>query len=294
MSKSLRSRSSKIDDDAAADQLFLAPREQLAGRLVGHADHAVGRRHEHRVGHAAEHVGQVVLVDRRLAQLLAHALERRLQLAELVAPADFHRARVVALRDAIRALDQRRDRPMHAASGPPGEREAERERDERRGRRRAAATCAAGARCIESNCVRAAVESGRALARADLDLDFADGLRRDRCPATTRRSARTGTMALRVMSPLPPRPGGATRKISLPADIAQHDAQHRVVALEIFDFGDEQLAVALAARRPTTRSETWRASSPARSVSSPSTRLRESADGGVEQRRRAARGSRRP
>ena len=78
--------------DAAADQLFFAPGEQLAGRLVGHADHAVGRGHEHRVGHAAEHVGQVVLVDRRLAQLLAHALERRLQLAELVAPPDFHAA----------------------------------------------------------------------------------------------------------------------------------------------------------------------------------------------------------
>ena len=161
MSKSPRSRSSKIETMLRPHQLFLAPGQQLAGRLVGHADDAVGRGHEHRVGHAAEHVGQVVLVDRGLAQLLAHALERGLQFAELIAPAHFQRPRVVALRDPVGALDERGD-GLRGRGGPPTRRASrpDRQRDAGRGRRRAAAPCASALRCIASNCVRAAAVSG--------------------------------------------------------------------------------------------------------------------------------------
>src|SRR6185295_10737650 len=65
------------------------------------------------------------LVDGGLAQLLPHALERRLQLAELVASPDLERPGVVTLRDAVGALDERGDRLVHAAPGPPGQRESE-------------------------------------------------------------------------------------------------------------------------------------------------------------------------
>ena len=51
---------------------------------------------------------EVVLVDRGLAQPLAHALERGLQVAELVAAPDVDGARIVALADAFGALDERR------------------------------------------------------------------------------------------------------------------------------------------------------------------------------------------
>ncbi len=233
---------------AAADQLFLAPGEQFAGRLVGHADDAVGRGHEHRVGHAAEHVGQVVLVDGRLAQFLAHALERRLQLAELVAAADFERSRVVALRNAIGALDERGDGGVHAAAGPPGERQADRERDDSQaaGQQQRLAHLHALHR-IELRACRARFL--RAFARADFDFDFADGLRRhdarhglhigtQRCAGAARDAGVTVCLA-------PPGVDLVTR------GVAQHHAEHGVVTREAFDLRVQQLRDRRGARHRT-------------------------------------------
>ena len=60
----------------------------------------------------------------RLAQLAAHALERLLQLAELVAAHDVERTGVVALADAVGAADQRGDGLLDLAAGAPAERNA--------------------------------------------------------------------------------------------------------------------------------------------------------------------------
>ena len=72
-------------EDAAAEQLLLGVAQQLAGGGVGDLDHAVRGGHEHRVRHAVEHAVQVALVDRRTAQAAAHALQRLLQVPELIA-----------------------------------------------------------------------------------------------------------------------------------------------------------------------------------------------------------------
>ena len=65
------------------------------------------------------------------AELLPHALERMLQLAELVAPRDVQGARVVALADAVRRADQSRDRPRKLARDEPGAQQAERHQRQR-------------------------------------------------------------------------------------------------------------------------------------------------------------------
>ena len=64
-----------------AEEVRLGEPEQLLRRLVAAAHDAVGRGHEHGVGKTVEHGVQVILRDRGLAQLLAHALERELQIA---------------------------------------------------------------------------------------------------------------------------------------------------------------------------------------------------------------------
>ncbi len=104
-----------------AEDLLLAVAEELAGGGVGQLDHAVGGGDEHRIRHAVEHAVQVVLVDGRLAQPAAHALERLLQLAELIPAAHLHRARVVALADALGAADQRVDRALDLVHRTPGD-----------------------------------------------------------------------------------------------------------------------------------------------------------------------------
>jgi hypothetical protein len=215
--------------DAAADELIFAPGEQLAGRMVGHADHAVGRGHEHGVGHAAEHVREVVLVDRGLAQLLAHALERLLQLAEFVArPPTFEWPRIVALRDAVGALDQRGDRLVHALASPPGHYEA----------RTAAPTPPSAPETISAFWIcetsslskRERASGNRARARAsDLDLDFTRRFAAWRCPAWSAPVARTGESRC---APCCRDVAGPSPGVQLVAgDVAHHDARaawHRV------------------------------------------------------------------
>ncbi len=161
---------------------------------------AVGRGHEHRVGHAVEHVGQVVLGDGGLAQLLPHALERRLQFAELVAPSDFERPRVVALRDAIRALDERGDGLVHAPTRPPGEHESDQQRD---GAEHAAAISSAlrtWPRSMESKRVRAAAVSGDASSERT-SISISPTVCGVSMPGRVWTLARMGVMALRVMAP---------------------------------------------------------------------------------------------
>ena len=233
-------------DDAASHQLVLAPGEQLAGRLVGHADHAVGRGHEHRVGHAAEHVGQVILVDGGLAQLLAHALERRLQLAELVAPADFQRPRVVAVRDAIRALDERADGLVHAPARPPGEDEADQQCHgaERAGDRQV--PCAPGrARWNRNACVP---RRCRGTLRANgSSISTSPTVRGVSMPGRVCTLARMGVIALRVMAPArsPLAPPGVQLA---PGQVAHLDAEQRAVVLESFRLRCDRAAIATAAR----------------------------------------------
>ena len=76
---------------------------------------------------------EVVLVDRRLAQPAAHPLESLLQLTQLIAPADIHRTRVVALADPLGAFDQRRNGLFELASRAPGQRRCEQATTERQG-----------------------------------------------------------------------------------------------------------------------------------------------------------------
>jgi hypothetical protein len=107
--------------DAAPEDLLLAQGEQLARGGVGQLHHAVRRGDEHRIGHAVEHAVQIALVDRRVAQMRAHALERLLELADDVPPPHLHRAAVIALTDPLGAPDQRRGGGLDAACGAPGE-----------------------------------------------------------------------------------------------------------------------------------------------------------------------------
>ena len=111
-------------DDAAAEDLFLAEGEQLAGRRVCDLDHAVRRGHEHGIGHAVEHAVQVVLVDRGLPQARAHALERLLQLPHHVVAQHLDGSCVITLSDALGALDERHDGALELVGGPPRERGA--------------------------------------------------------------------------------------------------------------------------------------------------------------------------
>ncbi len=97
-------------DQRLAEQIgFRVAQQPLCG-LVAALDEAVRGGHEHRIAQAVEHGVQVILGDGRFGELLAHALERVLQFAELVAARDVERPRVVAFADAVRRLDQRRDR----------------------------------------------------------------------------------------------------------------------------------------------------------------------------------------
>ncbi len=105
--------------DAAAKDFFLAEAQQLACRGIGELYHTVGRGHEHRVRHAVQDAVQVALVNSVLAQTRAHALERLLQITQHITSPHFERAGVVALPDAVGALDEGIDRPLDPVRGPP-------------------------------------------------------------------------------------------------------------------------------------------------------------------------------
>ncbi len=104
-----------------AGEIFLAVAEQPHGRVVDALDDAVRRRDEHGVVHAVEHARQVVLRDRRLLQLLPHAIERHFQVGDLVVARDLVRPRVVAFADALGRADQLDDRPLETLREHPGD-----------------------------------------------------------------------------------------------------------------------------------------------------------------------------
>ena len=104
-------------DEAAerlAHQVRVAVAEKALRRLVAALDDAVRRSDDYRVAQAVEHRVEIILGDGGLAELLPHALERMLQLAEIIAARDMEGTGVVAFPDAVRRADERRDRP-----GPP-------------------------------------------------------------------------------------------------------------------------------------------------------------------------------
>src|SRR5450759_4268854 len=92
-------------DNAFAEELLFAEAQKPARRGVRHFNDAVRRGHKHSIRHAVEYAVQIVLVDRRLPQFGAHALECVLQLAQIVAPQHIEGSGVVALGDAVGALD---------------------------------------------------------------------------------------------------------------------------------------------------------------------------------------------
>ena len=99
----------RIGDEAGhrlAQQIGLRVPKQFLGGLVAALDDPVRRGDEHGIAQAVEHRVQVILGDGRLGEVLAHAFERALQLAEFVPAHDGERPRVVALADAVGGLDQ--------------------------------------------------------------------------------------------------------------------------------------------------------------------------------------------
>jgi hypothetical protein len=112
-------------DNPAAEDLFLAEPQELAGRGIREFDHAVRRGHEHRVRHAVQNAVEVALVDGVLAQARAHALESLLEIAQPIAPLHLQRTGVVPLSDAVGALDQGIDRRLQLPGRPPRDRSTE-------------------------------------------------------------------------------------------------------------------------------------------------------------------------
>ena len=112
-----------------ADQLIGGIAQQQLRGLIAAFDEPVRRGNEHRIAQTIEHGIEVVLGDGRFVQVLPHALERKLQIAEFVAAHDGERPGVVAVADSIRALDQRRD----GTGEPAGEEQcAQQPQDEER------------------------------------------------------------------------------------------------------------------------------------------------------------------
>ena len=95
-------------DERLAHQVRFAVAEQSLRGLVAALDDAVGRGHDHRVAQAVEHRVEIVLGDGGFAQLLPHALERVLQLAELVAAHDVRAGGCSRLRRSDRRIGSAR------------------------------------------------------------------------------------------------------------------------------------------------------------------------------------------
>ena len=107
-------------DQRLVQQLGFLVAEQALRRLVAALDDAVRRGHQHRIAQAVEHGVQIVLGDGGFVQFLPHALERELQIAELIVAHHGERPGVVALADPVGALDQGRDGPRELPGDEPG------------------------------------------------------------------------------------------------------------------------------------------------------------------------------
>ena len=122
-----------VDDEhhALADEFFFGIAKQALSGEIDDAYHAIRRRDEHGVRHAAEHAVQVIASDGGAAQPQAHALEGRLQIADLVVADDVEWAGVVALAHALGAAREGGQRFCEAPTGPPGEPTTDRETEQR-------------------------------------------------------------------------------------------------------------------------------------------------------------------
>jgi hypothetical protein len=103
-----------------AQQIGFLVAEQFLRGLVAALDDAFRRRHQHGIAQAVEHRVEIVLGDGRFIQLLPHALERELQVAELIVTHHGERPGVVALTDPVGALDQRGDGSRQLPGDEPG------------------------------------------------------------------------------------------------------------------------------------------------------------------------------
>jgi hypothetical protein len=103
-----------------ADQFRLGVAEEMLRGFVAALDEAVGRGDQDRVAQTIEHGIQIVLGDGGFVQFLPHALERELQIAELVVALHGERLGVIAFADLIGALHQGGNRRRQAAADEPG------------------------------------------------------------------------------------------------------------------------------------------------------------------------------
>ncbi len=120
-SKALRCTSSMKPSKRLADQFIRGIAQQQLRGLIAALDDAVRRGDEHRVAQAVEHGIEVVLGDGRFVQVLPHALERELQIAEFVA-AHARRAAGCSRRRRFdrRSSPARRSGPESLAGDEPG------------------------------------------------------------------------------------------------------------------------------------------------------------------------------
>ncbi len=107
-------------DQRLAEQFLLGVAQEMLRGFVAALDEAVGRGDQDRVAQAVEHGIQVVLGNGGFVQLLPHALERELQIAEFVVALHGERPGVIALADSIGALHQRGYRGRQPAGDEPG------------------------------------------------------------------------------------------------------------------------------------------------------------------------------
>ncbi len=119
-SKALRCASSMKLDQRLTQQIRFPVAEQPLSGLVAALHDAIRRGHQHGVAQAVEHRVQVILGDGGFVQLLAHAFERELQVAELIVAHHGKRPGVIALADPVGALDQRRDGARQLPGDEPG------------------------------------------------------------------------------------------------------------------------------------------------------------------------------
>jgi hypothetical protein len=121
-------------DQRFAQQLLFRITQQMLGRFIAALHHSIGGSHQHGVAQAVENGVQIVLGDRGFVELLPHALQRKLQVAQFVVTYHGQRPGVIALADAIRAFNERGNGAGQLPCDVPGAEQTEqhqRYRDDR-------------------------------------------------------------------------------------------------------------------------------------------------------------------
>ncbi len=102
---------------------FLVAQQAFRGFVAALHD-AFRRSHQHGIAQAVEHRVQIIFRDRGFIQLLAHALQCKLQVAEFVVADHRQGPRIVALADSIGALHQSGDGSRQLPGDEPGARQS--------------------------------------------------------------------------------------------------------------------------------------------------------------------------